>query len=186
MPLRKGSPPSRHLRSPLNGHVPSTPHFFQSPVNSPLPSPSILAQNPFTDALETPAQTLGSALIKSLECVERTVALAFHQGDPPARLFSWSAPSSTEPDPVISEPEGLSVKKNGGWTFLQLADIQKAESELTVARDTAREKLRDVFEQIYSQKRVEDTKVKIPKDAMNCSLAMIALLQVCLALRPLF
>lgn len=192
MPLRKRTLPSRHTHSPLTSpHTPVTPRspdhtlrYWQSPPITPLPTPPLPFHNPITEALEVPAQALGTTLLEAMQCIEKTIILAFHQADPPARLFSWKTQPSAPPSPDVSAPASPTLKQSifgadhHGWTYRQIALIQKTQTDLVTARDNAREQLRMVFRELYMRQRKAESNAHIPKEALSCCLAMIALLQV--------
>lgn len=168
-----------HRTPRMDGHfhenIRRPPGFLHSTVTSPLPSPPLPTRNMYTDILETPARVLGEALLNATKCVERTMLLSFHQNDPPARLFSWvGRTKTTQPftSPVAKE------KDTQCWTSSQLTVLREAESRLVSARDNAREAIREVFEDSLADQRHSDHSAKLPQDARNCSLAVIALLQV--------
>ena len=143
-----------------------------------------LRPNKYSHSLEQPARALGAALLNCITCVERTVTLAFHQTDPPPRLFSWRSGSSPSASPTASpKPEDKATEERvepRGWTLSQLSTLKAAEEALRVAKEDAREELKQVFNDIDSQQRDADVDPNLSQDALHCSLAMIALLQVCL------
>ena len=57
--------------------------------------------------------------------------------------------------------------------------VRTAETQLIVARNSMREVLRHVFDQVDMHQRAEGKKPHLPKEIYDCSLAAIALLQVC-------
>ncbi|GJE97050.1 Fusaric acid resistance protein-like [Phanerochaete sordida] len=207
MPLRKRTLPTRHHHShfvPRSGagagaedyfsSPPVTPTitpngtirgghghtFFKSPPGTPLPSPPLPFQLecPVAVSLEQPAQALGSALLDALSAVERTILLAFHQSDPPARLFSWR--EREPPVTIVGKEESTSnvsddsATPSGAWTFCQTVLLSKAESDLLAARDHAREELKKVFRDLHTERG----KPHLSKEALTSCLAMIALLQM--------
>lgn len=179
MPMRKRTLPTRLSQSPIAPHYHA--RFFHSLPVTPLPSPPLHYEHPIADALEGPARALGSALLEATRCVEQTIVLAFHQAHPPARLFSW-LPQAALPDksPKIDDVDVAEMAGHRGWTFCQLAALQQAESNLVAARDNAREQLRMVFKDTHVEEDADELQKSplIPKEALSCCLAMIALLQV--------
>ena len=165
MPMRERTLPTRHTLSPKTQS-----RLFQSPPLTPLPSPPLPPANPVVDALEGPARTLGAALVAATQCVEQTIVLAFHQAEPPARLFAWHPAGKA----VDTEAAGDAR----GWTFCQRDAIHGAEKGLVAARDDAREQLGRVFKELQVEGAADlRARPLIPKDALSCCLAMIALLQ---------
>ncbi len=160
------------IRKPVNASRHGTYRFHRDPVNSPLQSPPLPEESKFTSSLEHSAQALGNALLECTNAVERTITLAFHQAEPPVQLFSWTPSSPVLPNATPS------LRRKSGWTCSQLNVIRNAEATLRRTRDDAREQLRLVFNDIDMQQRDENADPHVPKDALNCSLAMIALLQV--------
>ena len=181
MPMRKRTLLTQLHESPVTNHYHA--RFFQSPPITPLPSPPLPFEHPIVDALEGPARALGAALLDATQCVEKTIVLAFHQSHPPARLFSWR-PQTAFPDVSSKFGSDVDVAETAGhrgWTFCQRAALGQAESSLVVARDNAREQLKIVFKENHVEDGdVEELKKQslIPKEALSCCLAMIALLQV--------
>lgn len=159
------------IPSAINTPLPST-------INSPIPSPPLRTRNLYTEALEGPARVLGDALLHATKCVERTIILAFHQNDPPPRLLSWSHRSSRTDVGSTTSDDAKAVK---GWTTSQLAALHEAESRLVAARDSAQEAIQEVFNDTMAERNYDIT-TRLPQEARNCSLAMIALLQVCFSL----
>ncbi|KAI0688742.1 hypothetical protein BC835DRAFT_1407984 [Cytidiella melzeri] len=173
MPIHRAPRPHEHLAMHENVRRPLG--YLHSTVTSPLPSPPLPTRNMYTDALETPARALGDALLRATKCIENTIILAFHQQSPPARLFSWAPRTTVE---VSLSDSADTRKQQHVWTSSQLAALREAEKRLVSARDNAREALREVFDKTLAIQRHSDAKIKLPQDARNCSLAMIALLQM--------
>ncbi|KAI0085393.1 hypothetical protein BDY19DRAFT_896736 [Irpex rosettiformis] len=167
----------------LHENIRRPPGLSLSAMTSPLPSPPLPARNLYTDALETPARALGEALLHATECVEDTIILAFHQNNPPARLFSWGPHASQTQTPASSSSINAEKASTHGWTTSQLAALHEAESRLVSCRDSAREAIGEVFEDDLFNQRHTDASVKLPQDARNCSLAVIALLQMAYEIR---
>ncbi|KAJ3553528.1 hypothetical protein NM688_g3561 [Phlebia brevispora] len=136
-------------------------------------TPILPPRNEYTVELEPSARALGTALLEATNCVEKTIVLAFHQGPLPAQLFSWTVPSTSgEGDKTEGEAQ------YHHWTVSQINAIREAEAHLKVAKDEARDELKRVFNDVDEQQRDEDADPNIPQDALHCSLAMIALLQM--------
>ncbi|EKM55792.1 uncharacterized protein PHACADRAFT_184561 [Phanerochaete carnosa HHB-10118-sp] len=159
--------------------------FSASPPATPLPSSSRPSQLkcPVAEALERPAQALGRTLCEAMSVVERTVILAFHQADPPARLFSWRERETCTPPINKEEPTSnasdVSVLPTGRWTFCQTVAIQKAESDLFAARDNACEELQRLFRGLHTSLCTHHRgRSYLSKEASTSCLAMIALLQM--------
>lgn len=205
MPLRKRTLPTRHHHShfvPRGGAedyfsstpvTPTiTPHgtirggygLFKSPPASPLPSPPLpfQLQCPVAEALEQPAQALGAALLDAMSVIERTIILAFHQSDPPARLFSWREEKCPPPVGKVEATGNISddsMPRSGDWTFCQTVAITKAESDLLAARDHAREELQSVFSSLHTTHSSDHTgRPHLSKEALTSCLTVIALLQM--------
>lgn len=143
---------------------------------APPSTPRVTPKNKYTIALEQSARALGAAVLDATSCVERTIILAFHQADPPPEIFTWTiAANSPELYPTAKE------SRQKGWTFSQIRAIREVETQLKVARDEAREEMKRVFNDLDLQQRDADADPHIPEDALQCSLAMIALLQVSLS-----
>ena len=136
--------------------------------------------NKYSLSLEQPARALGAALMDCITCVERTVTLAFHQTDPPPRLFSWRPGSSSTTSPTATPRTDTEkgTEEQRGWTLSQLGSLKTAEEALRIAKDEARDELKRVFNDIDSRQRDADADPDVSQDALHCSLAMIALLQV--------
>lgn len=64
----------------------------------------------------------------------------------------------------------------------QKAAVHEAERSLIVARNSMREVLGHVFDQVDMHQRAEGKKAHLPREIFDCSLAAIALLQVSLRL----
>ncbi len=60
--------------------------------------------------------------------------------------------------------------------------MHEAERSLIVARNSMREVLGHVFDQVDMHQRAEGKKAHLPREIFDCSLAAIALLQVSLRL----
>lgn len=174
MPIHR----SPHENRNIHVNVRHPPGFLHSTFTSPLPSPPLAPRNILTEALEIPARELGDALLQATKCVEKTIVLAFHQAGPPARLLSWTTQTSPTRSPELTSDTQTDVRqKSKQWTYSQMAILHEAEASLTATRDNAREALRQVFHQ-NDLHRWGDAESKLPQDVRNCSLAMIALLQV--------
>jgi hypothetical protein len=140
-------------------------------MTSPLPTPPLPTRNVYSDALGTPARVLGEAVLHATRSIEHTIALAFHHNNSLARSFA----SSSHPN-VTKFMSDTSTEHHRCWTSSQLAVLQEADTRLSAARDSAKETLKEVFYMnLIDQQQSE---FKLPQDARNCILAMIALLQV--------
>lgn len=166
MPLRStpGTP-----RSPLiAGTVPDTPRspgsaaasiheYFSRPLHA----------LPFVTVIEPPALELANAILEAMDTVQRLITLTFE--NPYASAMARSPKHSQEDLHAVSGSHKAAVRA--------------AERKLGAARDSMREVLRHVFDQVDMQQRGEGKKAHLPKEIFDCSLAAIALLQVCLSHR---
>ena len=149
-------------RSPLTaGTVPGTPRapgsaaasireYFSRPHHA----------LPFVSVIEPPALELATAILESMDTVQRLITLTFE--NPYASVVS-SRHSEEDLHAVSGSHK---------------AAVRAAERKLGAARDSMREVLRHVFDQVDMQQRAEGRKAHLPKEIFDCSLAAIALLQV--------
>ncbi|KAI0340717.1 hypothetical protein BDW22DRAFT_1333959 [Trametopsis cervina] len=163
MPIHKAPEPNSHMHE----NIRRPPGFLDSNVATPQPSPSLPQRNVYTEALEKPARALGEALLQATRCIEQTIVLAFHQNNPPAQPISAFPRSDF----------GIRARQHG-WTSSQLAALCDAEDKLVSARDNAREALKKIFDENLTKQHDSDLELRLPQDARNCSLALIALLQM--------
>lgn len=113
----------------------------------------------FVSVIEPPALELANKIMDAMKTVEHLIAVTFHQR------------STGETSEAAQSVSGS-----------QKAAVAVAERNLVVARDSMREVLRHVFDQVDLQQRAEGKKAHLPKEIFDCSLAAIALLQVRLCL----
>ncbi len=160
-PLR--SAPGTPDRSPLvAGTVPGTP---RSPGSAAASIHEYFARPyqalPFVSVIEPPALELATAILEAMDTVQRLITLTFE--NPYASVVSSSKHSQEDLHAVSGSHK---------------AAVRAAERKLAAARDSMREVLRHVFDQVDMQQRAEGKKAHLPKEIFDCSLAAIALLQV--------
>ncbi|KAI0928180.1 hypothetical protein AcW2_004274 [Taiwanofungus camphoratus] len=147
-----------HLRRELAWGMPvvqRNPNASKTPSHHNSGDPTffeLVPQTKFVPALKAPAHTLGHAVLAAMKAVEHLILVTFHQGTFAKTSQSLSA----------SEKEAVRV----------------AEETLISARDDAREQLGQVFDEMDLEQRAAGTQVHLPKDLLDSSLAMIALLQM--------
>ncbi|KAI0747801.1 hypothetical protein C8Q80DRAFT_1168545 [Daedaleopsis nitida] len=160
--LAWGLAPVKPLRSvpgtPRSPPMPGTP---ASPRSGP-PSIHEYFSKPhhdlaFLSVIEPPALDLAHNILDAMRTVEHMITVTFHQR---------STTSGGSSDAVHSLSRS------------QTAAVNVAERNLVVARDSMREVLRHVFDQVDMQQRAEGKQAHLPKEIFDCSLAAIALLQM--------
>ena len=172
MPIHKTASRLGHLHENIR-RPPGYPH---STMTSPLSSPPLSPRNMYIDTLETPARALGDALLCATKCVEHTIALAYHQKNP---VGSYLRRGTNGTRDEFRSSSAVPQQHPYGWSSSQLSALREAEETLVSARDSARETLRKVFNELLADQRQSNVGTKLPQEARDCSLGMIALLQVC-------
>ncbi|TBU28948.1 hypothetical protein BD311DRAFT_307591 [Dichomitus squalens] len=165
--LAWGLAPVKPLRSapgtPRSPPIPGTPGTPRSP-RSVTPSlhdyfSRVHHDLAFVSVLEPPALELANTILEAMKTVERLIVLTF-QKSCPAEVASSSS-------------ENLQVEAGS-----HKAAVHAAERKLVVTRDSMREVLKHVFDQVDMHQRAEGKKAHLPKEIFDCSLAAIALLQM--------
>lgn len=105
--------------------------------------------------IEPPALELANKILDAMKTVQNLITVTFHQR---------SAGETSEAAQSISGS--------------QKAAVHVSERNLITARNSMREVLRHVFDQVDMHQRAEGKKAHLPKEIFDCSLAAIALLQV--------
>lgn len=168
--LRSKSRTSRsnhHPTSPTPSH-PSSPHVSIRRLGSPgTPTSTSVIQPPlpshvkFTSAIEAPALGLGHAIIAAMQAVELLIGVTFDQD-------SKSSQSGASARVSSQGSRGGSVRYA----------LRVAEQTLMVSRNEARERLGRIFDEMDLEQRTYGMHAHYPKEVLDGSLIMIALLQV--------
>lgn len=113
----------------------------------------------FVSVIEPPALELANAVLDAMKTVERLINLTFHE--------------SSAKEAASGSSEDLKTAAGS-----HKAAVHIAERKLIVTRDSMREVLKHVFDQVDMHQRAEGKRAHLPKEIFDCSLAAIALLQV--------